>query len=135
MWQVHPNVPCMLFTPICPHSLSFRPVILPDSARLELKVIHLEQCYRISIQARVNSYIHSLKFFNLQDSNISSTSHINVTQGSDAYFFSFLQLIVLTMDDSTCIDRFPRTPEVMRGFRSMEREGSNSQEEILLRYP
>lgn len=38
--QVHPNVPCMLFTPICPHSLSFRPVILPDSALLELKVFH-----------------------------------------------------------------------------------------------
>lgn len=36
--MVHPNVPCMLFTPICPHSLSFRPVILPDSALLELKV-------------------------------------------------------------------------------------------------
>lgn len=36
--MVHPNVPCMLFTPICPHSLSFRPVVLPDSARLELKV-------------------------------------------------------------------------------------------------
>jgi hypothetical protein len=29
----------MLFTPICPHSLSFRPVILPDSAQLELKVL------------------------------------------------------------------------------------------------
>ncbi|CAI5954465.1 unnamed protein product [Closterium sp. NIES-65] len=36
--QVHPNVPCMLFTPICPHSLSFRPIILPDSALLELRV-------------------------------------------------------------------------------------------------
>ncbi|PON91552.1 NAD kinase [Trema orientale] len=36
--MVHPNVPCMLFTPICPHSLSFRPVILPDSARLLLKI-------------------------------------------------------------------------------------------------
>ncbi|XP_050363244.1 NAD kinase 2, chloroplastic [Argentina anserina] len=36
--MVHPNVPCMLFTPICPHSLSFRPVILPDSASLELKI-------------------------------------------------------------------------------------------------
>ena len=36
--MVHPNVPAMLFTPICPHSLSFRPVILPDSALLELKV-------------------------------------------------------------------------------------------------
>ncbi|KAL4638002.1 hypothetical protein ACB092_03G119700 [Castanea dentata] len=36
--MVHPNVPCMLFTPICAHSLSFRPVILPDSARLEMKI-------------------------------------------------------------------------------------------------
>ncbi|XP_010269060.1 PREDICTED: NAD kinase 2, chloroplastic-like isoform X2 [Nelumbo nucifera] len=36
--KVHPNVPCILFTPICPHSLSFRPVILPDSAQLELKI-------------------------------------------------------------------------------------------------
>ncbi|XP_076895341.1 NAD kinase 2, chloroplastic-like [Bidens hawaiensis] len=36
--MVHPNVPCMLFTPISPHSLSFRPVILPDSACLELKI-------------------------------------------------------------------------------------------------
>lgn len=48
MWwhfQVHPNVPCMLFTPICPHSLSFRPVILPDSALLELKVCLLIQIF------------------------------------------------------------------------------------------
>ncbi|XP_068647489.1 NAD kinase 2, chloroplastic isoform X2 [Aristolochia californica] len=36
--MVHPNVPCILFTPICPHSLSFRPVILPDSAQFELKI-------------------------------------------------------------------------------------------------
>lgn len=36
--MVHPNVPCILFTPICPHSLSFRPVILPDSAEIELRV-------------------------------------------------------------------------------------------------
>ena len=36
--MVHPNVPAILFTPICPHSLSFRPVILPDYAELELKI-------------------------------------------------------------------------------------------------
>ena len=36
--MVHPNVPAILFTPICPHSLSFRPVILPDYADVELKV-------------------------------------------------------------------------------------------------
>ena len=29
--MVHPNVPAILMTPICPHTLSFRPVIFPDS--------------------------------------------------------------------------------------------------------
>ena len=28
--MVHPNVPAILFTPICPHSLSFRSVPLSD---------------------------------------------------------------------------------------------------------
>jgi NAD+ kinase len=36
--MVHPNVPAILMTPICPHSLSFRPVILPDYAKLELRI-------------------------------------------------------------------------------------------------
>jgi NAD+ kinase len=36
--MVHPNVPAILFTPICPHSLSFRPVILPDYAQIELRI-------------------------------------------------------------------------------------------------
>lgn len=35
---VHPNVNCLLLTPICPHSLSFRPIILPDSTILTIKV-------------------------------------------------------------------------------------------------
>jgi NAD kinase len=36
--MVHPNVPAILMTPICPHTLSFRPVILPDSVEVELRV-------------------------------------------------------------------------------------------------
>ncbi|CAD7703844.1 unnamed protein product [Ostreobium quekettii] len=36
--MVHPNVPAMLITPICPHSLTFRPVVLPDYADVELKI-------------------------------------------------------------------------------------------------
>jgi len=31
---VHPTVPSMLLTPICPHSLSFRPIILPSTVEL-----------------------------------------------------------------------------------------------------
>jgi len=35
---MHPSVPAILFTPICPHSLSFRPVIFPDSAVLRCDI-------------------------------------------------------------------------------------------------
>ncbi|KAJ3250978.1 hypothetical protein HK103_003026 [Boothiomyces macroporosus] len=35
---VHPEVPSFLITPICAHSLSFRPMLLPDSTELQIKV-------------------------------------------------------------------------------------------------
>lgn len=35
---VHPSVPAILLTPICPHSLSFRPLLLPDVARVRFQV-------------------------------------------------------------------------------------------------
>lgn len=36
--MLHPQVPAILFTPICPHSLSFRPLIFPDSVELKIQV-------------------------------------------------------------------------------------------------
>jgi len=36
--MVHPEVPAICFTPICPHSLSFRPVLFPDSTTLKIMV-------------------------------------------------------------------------------------------------
>jgi hypothetical protein len=37
--MIHPSVPAIMVTPICPHSLSFRPIVVP--AGVELKVMHL----------------------------------------------------------------------------------------------
>lgn len=34
--MVHPSVPAVMITPICPHSLSFRPIVVPGG--IELKV-------------------------------------------------------------------------------------------------
>ncbi|EFJ43854.1 hypothetical protein VOLCADRAFT_118925, partial [Volvox carteri f. nagariensis] len=42
--MVHPNVPAILLTPVCPHSLSFRPIILPDYAELELRIPDNARC-------------------------------------------------------------------------------------------
>lgn len=36
--MVHPQVPGILFTPICPHSLSFRPLILPEYVTVRVQV-------------------------------------------------------------------------------------------------
>jgi len=35
---VHPQIPAILITPICPHTLSFRPMLLPDSMELRICV-------------------------------------------------------------------------------------------------
>ena len=36
--MVHPSVPAILLTPICAHTLSFRPLLLPDSCKLKCVV-------------------------------------------------------------------------------------------------
>ncbi|GMH11471.1 hypothetical protein Nepgr_013312 [Nepenthes gracilis] len=36
--MVHPQVPGILFTPICPHSLSFRPLIFPEYVTLRVQM-------------------------------------------------------------------------------------------------
>jgi len=36
--MIHPLVPAMIMTPICPHSLSFRPVVLPDTVVLKIQI-------------------------------------------------------------------------------------------------
>mmetsp|Transcript_90836 Transcript_90836/g.189905 ORF Transcript_90836/g.189905 Transcript_90836/m.189905 type:complete len:656 (+) Transcript_90836:321-2288(+) len=36
--MLHPSVPGIILTPVCPHSLSFRPVVLPDSAVVVVRV-------------------------------------------------------------------------------------------------
>ncbi|MEW5303477.1 MAG: hypothetical protein WDW36_006164 [Sanguina aurantia] len=46
--MVHPNVSAILLTPVCPHSLSFRPIILPDYAELE---------FRLPLDARASAWV------------------------------------------------------------------------------
>lgn len=36
--MIHPNVPAIMITPICPHSLSFRPIVVPAGVELKIMV-------------------------------------------------------------------------------------------------
>lgn len=60
--MIHPSVPAIMVTPICPHSLSFRPIVVP--AGVELKVIyyfiwvpHLVVCKRIKKLMFSNNFV------------------------------------------------------------------------------
>lgn len=35
--MIHPSVPAIMVTPICPHSLSFRPIVVPAGVELKVK--------------------------------------------------------------------------------------------------
>ena len=37
---VHPSVPGIVLTPVCPHSLSFRPIVLPADVELKIMIGH-----------------------------------------------------------------------------------------------
>lgn len=37
--MIHPSVPAIMVTPICPHSLSFRPIVVPAGVELKVTLI------------------------------------------------------------------------------------------------
>ena len=38
--MVHPSVPCMIVTPICPHSLSFRSIVVPAGVEITVSLYY-----------------------------------------------------------------------------------------------
>ena len=52
---VDPKLSCFCVTPICPHSLLARPLVFPDTARLEVKNICVrEKLLHLTLDGRVN---------------------------------------------------------------------------------
>lgn len=54
--MVSPSVSAILLTPICPHTLSFRPLILPDETVLRLRIPKLEEMERTGTEKACLTY-------------------------------------------------------------------------------
>jgi NAD+ kinase len=50
---VHPAVESILITPICPHTLSDRPVVVPDTARIELRLVEASDSVFLTMDGQV----------------------------------------------------------------------------------
>ena len=49
---VHPKSGCLVITPVSPHNLTMRPIVLPDSAQLEFRVESRSRKFQISLDSR-----------------------------------------------------------------------------------
>ena len=80
---VHNDVPCIMMTPICPHSLSFRPLTLPSSATVKLAVpenarssawIGIDGDYRFELMRgemlEIEMSLSSVPFVFFEDTNL-----------------------------------------------------------------
>lgn len=47
--MIHPSVPAIMVTPICPHSLSFRPIVVPAGVELKVTMLLRGRCCGIQI--------------------------------------------------------------------------------------
>lgn len=47
--MIHPSVPAIMVTPICPHSLSFRPIVVPAGVELKVLLFHLNAIYETNL--------------------------------------------------------------------------------------
>lgn len=50
-----PDVKALIITPIAPHNLTVRPLVIPDDTEIRLKVSGREEQYLVSLDSRINS--------------------------------------------------------------------------------
>ncbi len=58
---VSPNSKNLVITPIAPHNLNARPMVIPDNTFIELKVKSREKDYLISLDSRITSVLKDTK--------------------------------------------------------------------------
>lgn len=56
---VYPSIHCILLTPICPHILTNRPIIIPDSAKIEITIQSKKDHALLSIDGQVKTELTS----------------------------------------------------------------------------
>lgn len=91
---VHPDVPCILITPICPHTLSFRPMILPIEMRL---VVRLSESSRSKAWVSCDSRTRFLMNGTDEMVEISQSAHpvtcYSPFEGKDGWFHSLSECL------------------------------------------
>ena len=58
---IDPSTNSMVITPIAPHNLSARPLVLPDSYKITLQVTGREESYLVSLDSRIATFTNNTR--------------------------------------------------------------------------
>jgi NAD+ kinase len=73
---VHPDVKALILTPICPHSLTHRPFVVPDNAPIKLSVLPPHHSLTLTIDGQVAINIDEGDVVTVNDSKMKKVSLI-----------------------------------------------------------
>ena len=81
-----PQVPALILTPVAPHSLTMRPLVIPDTSKIELQVESRNNRYLLAIDGQNNVFDEHIKL-----SICKSPFKIKSLQTSEHNFFDTLR--------------------------------------------
>jgi len=85
---VHPDVAALILTPICAHSLTHRPMVVPDSYKLRVGLIDKINSVHITLDGQVAIPIEANDFISIQKSD---TKSIRLIMNTDRTYFHTLK--------------------------------------------
>lgn len=84
---VHPSVGVMVLSPICPHTLTHRPMVLPDTAVVEVTVRSPDEDVVLSLDGQEATKLHSLDTVEIRK----GTSTVPLVQSATRTYFDVLR--------------------------------------------
>lgn len=83
---VMPDANVFVITPIAPHNLTVRPIVIPDTSKIKLEVVNMQQNYLISLDARSKTMEAPAEIVLTKDD-----AQIHLVRIHDMSFFSALR--------------------------------------------
>lgn len=74
---VHPNVEALILSPICPHSLTHRPFVVPDDSPISLKILPPHHSVTLTLDGQVAINIDEQDVVRVNDSKMKKISLIH----------------------------------------------------------
>lgn len=85
---IHPEVKSMILTPVCPHSLNHRPIVMPPATDIEVRPGGKDEKINLTLDGQEAI---ALEYSDVVNIKISTTRYINFVKNTDKTYFQTLK--------------------------------------------